>query len=182
MKINMEGMTMKNKSGILSILLFLFVTFFVVSNSFALTISNAQIQYINCEGFCFESGLTFTFNRDNTGSGQESNGIIVTDGKGNILVSDGGSNAVPGTTTITSPWCYTYNTAPQYNPITIKIISAAGNGYSEQIAYQTTGTCQGLRFASTSVPTMTEWGMIIFMVLAGLGAVYFMRRHRATKS
>ena len=30
----------------------------------------------------------------------------------------------------------------------------------------------------TAVPTMTEWGMIIFMVLAGLGAVYYMRRQR----
>ncbi len=29
-----------------------------------------------------------------------------------------------------------------------------------------------------SVPTMNQWGMIIFMVLAGLGAVYFMRRKR----
>jgi hypothetical protein len=31
-----------------------------------------------------------------------------------------------------------------------------------------------------SIPTMTEWGMIIFMVLAGLGAVYFMRRRKRT--
>jgi hypothetical protein len=30
----------------------------------------------------------------------------------------------------------------------------------------------------SAVPTMTEWGMIIFMVLAGLGAVYYMRRQR----
>jgi len=29
-----------------------------------------------------------------------------------------------------------------------------------------------------SVPTMNEWGMIIFMVLAGLGAVYYLRRQR----
>jgi hypothetical protein len=32
--------------------------------------------------------------------------------------------------------------------------------------------------AVTSVPTMTEWGMIIFMVLAGLGSVYYLRRQR----
>lgn len=30
-----------------------------------------------------------------------------------------------------------------------------------------------------SIPTMTEWGMIIFMMLAGLGAVYDIRRRRA---
>jgi hypothetical protein len=30
-----------------------------------------------------------------------------------------------------------------------------------------------------SVPTMSEWGMIIFTVLAGSGAVYYMRRRRS---
>jgi len=30
----------------------------------------------------------------------------------------------------------------------------------------------------TAVPTMTEWGVIIFIIFAGLGAVYFMRRQR----
>lgn len=29
-----------------------------------------------------------------------------------------------------------------------------------------------------SVPTMTEWGMIIIMLLAGLGAVYHLRRQK----
>ena len=29
-----------------------------------------------------------------------------------------------------------------------------------------------------SIPTMTEWGMIIFVVLAGLGAVYYLKRQR----
>jgi hypothetical protein len=33
-----------------------------------------------------------------------------------------------------------------------------------------------------AIPTMTEWGMIIFMVLAGLGAVYFIRRQKTVKS
>jgi len=31
-----------------------------------------------------------------------------------------------------------------------------------------------------TVPTITELGMIIFMVLAGLGAIYYLRRRRAT--
>lgn len=33
-----------------------------------------------------------------------------------------------------------------------------------------------------SVPTMTQRGMIIFIVLVGLGAVYFMRRQKTAKS
>jgi Prenyltransferase and squalene oxidase repeat len=31
---------------------------------------------------------------------------------------------------------------------------------------------------SQAVPTLTEWGMIIFMVFAGLGSVYYLRRQR----
>jgi len=33
-------------------------------------------------------------------------------------------------------------------------------------------------FEEHTVPTLNEWGMIIFMVLAGLGAVYYLRRRR----
>jgi hypothetical protein len=36
--------------------------------------------------------------------------------------------------------------------------------------------------ATTAVPTMTEWGMIIFMVLAGLGATYYLRKQKTAKS
>jgi predicted outer membrane repeat protein len=32
------------------------------------------------------------------------------------------------------------------------------------------------------IPTMNEWGMIIFMVLSGLGAVYYLRRQKTVKS
>ena len=33
-----------------------------------------------------------------------------------------------------------------------------------------------------SVPTMTEWGMILFMALAGIGSVYFLRRQKKAMS
>ena len=33
----------------------------------------------------------------------------------------------------------------------------------------------------TSVPTMNEWGIIIFVALAGMGAVYHIRRQRRTE-
>ncbi len=29
-----------------------------------------------------------------------------------------------------------------------------------------------------AIPTMTEWGMIIFMVLAGIGSIFYLRRQR----
>jgi len=33
-----------------------------------------------------------------------------------------------------------------------------------------------------SIPTMTEWGMIIFTAIAGLGAVYYLRRQKRANS
>jgi hypothetical protein len=36
----------------------------------------------------------------------------------------------------------------------------------------------GAPLYSQSIPMMTQWGMIIFVVLAGLGAVYYLRRQR----
>ena len=33
-----------------------------------------------------------------------------------------------------------------------------------------------------AVPALSEWGMITFMMLAGLGAVYFLRRRTKEKS
>jgi hypothetical protein len=34
----------------------------------------------------------------------------------------------------------------------------------------------GLEASVTPVPTLTEWGMILFIILAGLGSVYYLRR------
>lgn len=36
--------------------------------------------------------------------------------------------------------------------------------------------------SATGVPTLNEWGMIIFIILAGLGAVYYMRRQKRVNS
>ena len=33
-----------------------------------------------------------------------------------------------------------------------------------------------------NIPTMTEWGMIIFTIFAGLGAVYYLRRQKTAKN
>ena len=34
------------------------------------------------------------------------------------------------------------------------------------------------RSTTAAIPTLTEWGMIIFIILAGLGSVYYLRRQR----
>ena len=166
---------MIKKSRKVFVLILLFISCLAGSNSYALVISNAQIQYISCQGFCFQPGLTFTFDRDNTGNGLESNGIRVTDGNGNLLYTNGGASPVPSTTTIAGSWCITYNTPPQSNPITIQFISAAGNGFNSQIAYETSGICQGI----SSVPTLTEWGIVILTVLLGASSIYYLKRRKS---
>ena len=35
--------------------------------------------------------------------------------------------------------------------------------------------------AGAAIPTLNEWGMIIFVGIAGLGAVYYIRRQRRTE-
>ncbi len=42
----------------------------------------------------------------------------------------------------------------------------------------TTGVCVPGDGTATSVPTLNEWGVIIFMMLAGLGSVYYLRKHK----
>jgi hypothetical protein len=55
------------------------------------------------------------------------------------------------------------------------------NGYIDEVAYYPTVLSQErisahYRAATTSIPTLNEWGMIIFAALAGLGSVYYLRR------
>ena len=42
----------------------------------------------------------------------------------------------------------------------------------------TTGVCVPGGGTATTVPTLNEWGTIIFMLLAGLGSVYYLRKYR----
>ncbi|MHC4182842.1 MAG: IPTL-CTERM sorting domain-containing protein [Planctomycetota bacterium] len=42
----------------------------------------------------------------------------------------------------------------------------------------TTGNPAGTWEMGASLPTLSQWGMIIFMVLAGIGSLYYLRRRR----
>ncbi len=142
----------------------------------ALSITNPSIS-LDCTQFCLNAGTTLTFNRDNTGHSEEIIGVVITDGLGNIIYSEGGSAAIPSSVILGSSSCNAYQFSPKANPITLQFISNAGNGLPEQIAYQTIGTCQGLPIAA-AIPTLNEWGMIIFMTFAGLCSIYCLRRQR----
>ena len=49
---------------------------------------------------------------------------------------------------------FAWEEVPEYNPITVSVISPAGNGLLEQVIYEANGFCTGL-------PTVTEEGEII---------------------
>jgi hypothetical protein len=50
-----------------------------------------------------------------------------------------------------------------------------GNG---TVTYEAFAIAAGSVTQPATVPTMTEWGMIVFMLLAGLGSVYYLRRQK----
>jgi hypothetical protein len=56
------------------------------------------------------------------------------------------------------------------------------NVYPYNLNQSDPDTYAQLQLNGQSIPTLTEWGMIIFMVLAGLGALYYMRRQRRRTS
>jgi hypothetical protein len=72
-------------------------------------------------------------------------------------------------------------------PAAFSYNSVAGNlllAYFNQ-PVQTTNTLfhlLGPPCSGTAIPTLSEWGMIIFMLFAGLGAIYYLRRLRRTES
>lgn len=55
-------------------------------------------------------------------------------------------------------------------------------GGAIQIADTGSSTLQLSATASATVPTMTEWGMIIFAAVAGLASIYYMRKQNRKTS
>ena len=129
---------------------------------------------------------------------QDSNGMkcLAYDSETNTLYGMGNTNVytidpMTGTATLVGPLGVTFG-----NYVGCEVDSStgilyagddpAGNLYSVN---KTTGTAtlvgptgiqiSGLAYVpskATSVPTMNEWGMIIFLIAAGFGSVYYLRR------
>lgn len=99
---------------------------------------------ISCEGFTSSSG-SILLDRDNTGQSSEAFIVSATDGAGNIIYEPkqdsffvGGSVAWTGNT------IYLWTAQPAFNPITLRIVSPAGNGQPEQLIALATGSCAEL--------------------------------------
>ena len=63
----------------------------------------------------------------------------------------------------------------------ITVLSSYGDG-GPQTYFWASFNDITMQSRATTVPTMNEWGMIIFLLLAGLGAVYYLRRQKTVKS
>jgi hypothetical protein len=71
-----------------------------------------------------------------------------------------------------------------FNSSNYAVVVVTVTGGTLDISGQLTGNFTGLAglqlMEGRPVPTMTEWGMIIFMVLAGLGAVFYLEKRKRT--
>jgi hypothetical protein len=99
---------------------------------------------LDCKGFSGSGQIML--DRDNTGEKREAFQVVVTDGVGNIIykpVVD--SFFVGGTVSWTATNVVEWTSTPQYNPLTLRVVSLAGNEFDEQTIAVATGSCEGLK-------------------------------------
>ena len=127
------------------------------------------VDFTNCTTLGFEDPSTIILN---PGSGQS------------VIFSDGPRNGS------------SFSTGNRCGRFQVKIgdtLQASVGAYALAVKGSGTGQAQAqatnsldlqltARSCVVATPTLTEWGMIIFMVLAGLGAVYYLRRQRRVES
>jgi hypothetical protein len=142
------------------------------------TINGTVNMSVDCSGILFSGGGSVTFDRDTNGNNTETLIIEARDGADTVIFT------VPDTRSLGSNAgfapLYSYITAPADNPITARVFSPAGNGFPEQVLLSTVGTCASLE--SVTVPTMNQWGMVFFIIFAGVGAVLYLKRQSGAKN
>jgi len=98
---------------------------------------------LDCGGFSSTGHMLLT--RDNTGTGRESFTVSAIDGLGNVIYAGTpDSFFVGGTVSWQDGGTYAWTRAPQYNPITLRVVSLAGNGQPAEVAAVAVGACAGL--------------------------------------
>ena len=77
-----------------------------------------------------------------------------------------------------SPRLFAYIT--NFNSNSVSVIDTATNTVVAPVPVGSVPAAFGQFIGQevTAIPAMNEWGMIIFMALAGLGAVYFLRKNK----
>jgi len=113
-------------------------------------------------------------------SGAQSFSILTSGGNGSNTAAF--ASVAPGTynviETVPAGWNLTGLTCS--NGSTVNVGTATANvTVAADEAVICTFTNTAIAPVATSVPTLNEWGVIIFMVLAGLGSVYYLRKYRS---
>ncbi len=99
---------------------------------------------LSCDGFT-SGGGGIVLNRDNTGVGRETFAIVGRDGAGNVIYGPVTESFVIGGSLYVDPGLFfLWSTEPLANPLTVQVVSLAGNGLGEQIIYERRGVCSGL--------------------------------------
>lgn len=109
---------------------------------------------VTCTGFNSLGG-SLILDRDNTGAGRERFQIVARDGSGATIYSGPVESFFVGSTIHFPVSLATeFTTAPASNPIVVSVVSAAGNGFGEQVVYSASGRC-------SSLPTAQEIETIV---------------------
>lgn len=99
---------------------------------------------LDCSGFTGTGG-SIQLNRDNTGNSREAFLVSVTDGAGNVIyepIED--SFFVGGTVSWAGGPAVRWSSSPQFNPLVLRVVSSAGNGFDEELIVMALGQCEGL--------------------------------------
>jgi hypothetical protein len=132
----------------------------------AMIVTNSTIT-LGCTSYDYD--FDWVFDRDNTGTGSEAYFIEITDGAGKVLRRHDNTFSVPSSGH-DGPNTIAYSAVPDYNPLTYRLVSKAGNGFSEQLVDQATGTCVGLPTYSASGPSAPGRDMVEIPSQAVVGA------------
>jgi hypothetical protein len=109
--------------------------------------SNDVSFNLGCDGF--SSGGEILLDRDNTGSRQETFSVSASDGAGNVIFAgQPDSFFVGGTVSWADGGTFAWTRPPEFNPLTLRVVSLEGNGLPAEVAHVSVGSCADL-------PTLT---------------------------
>lgn len=113
---------------------------------------------LDCNGFTGTGG-SLRLTRDNTRTSREAFVISATDGAGNVIytpVED--TFFVGGTVSWVGIPQVRWTRTPQYNPLVLRVVSRAGNGFDERLMTLALGACDGLpEYQTTTVSELAYY-------------------------
>jgi hypothetical protein len=131
---------MRRKIGLLAFLFLL-----VILSGWVQAADGDLVEFtLSCSGYTSRAGYVI-LNRDNTGNNAELFYVQAFDGAGTqINAPELWTQPVGSSHEFVDGAFFVWETAPEYNPLVLAVVSPAGNGLPDEIAYYVTGTCVGL--------------------------------------